>query len=290
MGNDSIDEQVCSDEKKSPAGSKRKAKEVKSQRKAAQRRRTVGVVSEKIEIEGSTKGTKIRFDDDFIAKRDDDDDTNVVDVAAELPSDEDSDGPVEMVSSSVAKQKSMELRAAERETRREERMATKKRKRKKVEEIASKAIDSSEDELDDDFLATVDSEREKKILKEKEKKMSVEEPHVGKHTTFEIKDNGTHHSNEQNISLIVLRGNDGDGDGEEVGGIIGDGLHAPSSTFRTQSFNITPQLKKNDSNIRRNIGANKNEYVRSRKMNFRLRNGKSARNFLIKNRLKQDNY
>jgi len=302
MGDDHIDEPALRDnEKKSSATTRRKVKEVKSQRKAALRKRALGVGIGKIDIDasGSTKGTKISFDDDFVAKDSDDDENDNIDEAKETTSDDDSDGAVEMVSSSAAKQESMELRAAERTIRREERMATQKRKRKKAKEVVSDDKDSSGDELDDDFLDMVDFEREKDA-KEKKMKISVEEPRVGRHTTFDAEDDGPNSvgtmimpiATSHNIDVVVLPGDEENADGEDVHKVISNRCSlASSSRLGTKQSETASNLgKTNVFHMRGNMEANENDLKRSRKMNFKLRSGKAARNFLVNKGVQQDNY
>ncbi len=166
-------------------------KTLKSKRKEELRKRNLGLGIGSIDVATpeAPVNKKITFGDDFVASDYDSDENEAQkeEEGSANDSDEESDDEVELVSTKAAKKEALELRAAERKTRKEEISLSHKRKRKTKEKPVLKApdSDSDDDEIDDDMLDEIDSERK---AESKLKKMKKENDALnilrGKHTTF----------------------------------------------------------------------------------------------------------
>jgi len=298
------------------------SKKIKSQRKEDLRKRNLGVGIGKIDVDEVEKSTnkKITFDDDFVAsdyESDDENDASNNEDEGDQDSDEDSsDDEVEQVSASTAKQQAMEMRAAERKTRKEETALSHKRKRKtKANEKEMQVMtmpemsDSEDDDLDDDMLELIDSERKaesklKKLRKKAEGSLSAK--NLGKHTTFVAEDDdpssrlGSFHAPiaaDHNIDVVVLPGlrsedavTDDNGDAASgSSGYIGardKQIVSLSSNLGTKPSESANLLCRGRSTLTRNATDSESgfEVKRSRKMNYGLSRGKPLGGFVRKKR------
>jgi hypothetical protein len=301
------------------------SKKIKSQRKEDLRKRNLGVGIGKIDVDEVEKSTnkKITFDDDFVASDYESDDEN--DAANNEDEDEDerdqdsdeesSDDEVEQVSASTAKQEAMEMRAAERKTRKEETALSHKRKRKtkaKEKEIQVMAMpemsDSEDDDLDDDMLELIDSERkaESKLKKLRKKAEGSLTKNLGKHTTFVAEDDDPSSrlgsidapiAADHNIDVVVLPGlrsedavTDDNGDAASgSSGYIGardKQIVSLSSNIGTKPSETANLLCRGRSTLARNATDIESgfEVKRSRKMNYGLSRGKPLGGFIRKKR------
>jgi len=281
---------------------KKKIKRAKSQRKAELRKRTLGIG---ITENNNNKGNKkIRFDDGsddddnaFVVSRDDSnqcDMDNKLDLAPVKvnASDDDSDGPVEMISGSIAKQEAMELRESERKTRSEEKNIIQKRKRKKVEDLVPASIES-DDEIDDNFLAEVDSERGKEAKLRKMKKARAQDVQLGRHTTFVSEDDGPNSLQsipaKHNIEVVVLPPTNFGADDAENSDNGADDVASNRWALRCSSrLGTKPSdaalafCKSNLIHRSSNKEMKDQTWKRSRTMKYTFKNGKAAVSFLVK--------
>jgi hypothetical protein len=175
----------------------------KTQRKTDLRKKNLGLLDGSINVDGVTDGfgskpNKILFGDDFVASdcesnKDDSEEKEEIPDTKDFNEGSSSDDEVEQVTASTAKKQAMELFAAERKTRKEEKALVSKRKRKAKESSLfqnkqgkgehDKGDEEDDQILDDDFFALVDEERKSEAeLKKLKTKNSTNK--VGRHTTF----------------------------------------------------------------------------------------------------------
>lgn len=195
------------------------SKTLRFKRKEELRKRNLGVGIGKIDITTDAPvNKKITFSDDFVASDYESDENDIQKGDEHDPNDseeEESDDEVEQVSASTAKKEALELRAAERKTRKEELALSHKRKRKTKEIPVMKApeSDSDDDDIDDAMLEEIDSERkEESRLKKMKKNANAPNVKRGKHTTF-VSENDDPTiagsmtkpiSSDHNIDIVVL--------------------------------------------------------------------------------------
>lgn len=269
----------------------------RSQRKTELRKKNVGVGVDNIEIDPTksvTKGKKITFDDDYVAsdyesfsdhEKERDDNKNDHDSDTESSDDE-----VEQVDNSLAKAHVMEQRAAESKSRREEYAIVQKRKRKaKVEtpEMKTPEMDS-EDELDEDFLNMVDSDRKSEAKAKKQFKVLSKEGNVGKHTTFvsdgdELQAPGSINEPIQaghNIDVVVLPGFNVDDDADSNTVKFQHDI-ALSASLGTQPSSTAMSLCRGRI---QNFESEEDafEVKRSRKMKYSVSRGRASMNFKVR--------
>ncbi len=299
-------------------------KQSKSKRKADLRRKNMGLGIGTIDVNNVTSSTissskKIRFDDDVDFESDNEYENveqkekeeggkAIHNVKNSDDDDDDDDDEVEQVSAAVAKDEALQIRAAERETRKVEKTMTQKRKRKKkiVTEVNTKEIDVNDDDLDEEFLAMVDSARENeskmKKLKEHTRnahdKSIMETKKLGRHTTFISDDRDLNSDNiidaGHNIEVVVLPSssltNDNDDD-RNVNTVIQEKAMASlSSDLSTKPSEAALQFCRGRQ-FRNQSLEKKGEKVafkRSRKMKYKLSLGKPAANFVVKKKINRD--
>jgi hypothetical protein len=172
------------------------SRKLKTKRKVDLRQKNLGLVTGSIDTSGQAnerdKPNKILFGDDYDASDVVSDKQGCQEEILQPVSDaiieEDSDDEVEHISSSTAKKQAIEMFAAERKTRKEEKAFTSKRKRKTKEpsESHNKPIEDDEDHqvLNDEFFSILDEERKNKSKAKKMKNQNLITHPVGRHTTF----------------------------------------------------------------------------------------------------------
>jgi hypothetical protein len=268
----------------------------RSQRKTELRKKNVGVGVDNIEIDPTksvTKGKKITFDDDYVASdyESSPEHKEEQDIKTDHQSDsESSDDEVEQVDNSLAKAYAMEQRAAESKTRREEYAIVHKRKRKtKLEKPKIKApeIDSENEELDEEFLAMVDSDRKSEAKAKKQLKVLSKESNVGKHTTFVSDGDDLYAPGSMNepiqaehgIDVVVLPGLDVHDDDSNVVKFQRDiALSAslgtqPSTTAMSLCRGRIQNFESEEEGV---------ELKRSRKMKYNVSRGRALMNFKVR--------
>jgi hypothetical protein len=284
-GDESFVEEIAS---KSATRKKNKLpKGTKARRKTELRRRNLGVGIGKIDI-GSTHSNKIRFNDNFIAEESEEDQIQAISEGAE-DDESDDDEAVEQVSSSKAREAALELREAERKTRVEEKAKVQKRKRKKK-------IDSyeSDEDLDEDFLAMVDSHRETEAQTKSMKKRHEDQGNLNRHTTFISNDDeqitldGTINVG-HNIEVVLLPGgmsNEDDGPGDESMNKIMKGKYEVNLSANLSTVPSEGALAFMRSSLtlgRKQETGIKNSFIkRSRRMKYSVGKKMPAKNFLVK--------
>lgn len=268
----------------------------RSQRKTELRKKNVGVGVDNIEIDPTksvTKGKKITFDDDYVASdyESPPEHKEEQDIKTDFQSDaESSDDEVEQVDNSLAKAYAMEQRAAESKTRREEYAIVHKRKRKtKLEkpDIKATEIDYENEELDEEFLAMVDSDRKSEAKAKKQLKVLSKESNVGKHTTFVSDGDDLYTPGSMNepiqaehgIDVVVLPGLDLDDDDSNVAKLQRDiALSAslgtqPSMTAMSLCRGRLQNFESEEEGV---------ELKRSRKMKYNVSRGRALMNFKVR--------
>lgn len=267
----------------------------RSQRKIELRKKNVGIGVDNIEIDPdkvAKKGKKITFDDDYVAS--DYESSSELEEKKEIKTnrsdEESSDDEIEQVDNSLAKIHAMEQRAAESKSRREEYAIVNKRKRKaKVDKPDDKATDiDSEDELDEDFLSMVDSDRKSEAKAKKQLKVLAKEGIIGKHTTFvsdgdQLDAPGSINAPIQadhNIDIVVLPGLnfDDDADSNAVRYQQDVALSAslgtqPSTTAMSLCRGRIENFQSEEQGF---------EVKRSRKMKYNLSKGRASMNFKVR--------
>lgn len=267
----------------------------RSQRKIELRKKNVGIGVDNIEIDPdkvAKKGKKITFDDDYVAS--DYESSSELEEKKEIKTnrsdEESSDDEIEQVDNSLAKIHAMEQRAAESKSRREEYAIVNKRKRKaKVDKPDAKATDiDSEDELDEDFLSMVDSDRKSEAKAKKQLKVLAKEGIIGKHTTFvsdgdQLDAPGSINAPIQadhNIDIVVLPGLnfDDDADSNAVRYQQDVALSAslgtqPSTTAMSLCRGRIENFQSEEQGF---------EVKRSRKMKYNLSKGRASMNFKVR--------
>jgi hypothetical protein len=269
----------------------------RSQRKTELRKKNVGIGVHNIEIDPdkvAKKGKKITFDDDYVAS--DYESSSDLEEKKEIETnhsgEESSDDEIEQVDNSLAKIHAMEQRAAESKSRREEYATVNKRKRKakaKDEKPDIKATDiDSDDELDEDFLSMVDSDRKSEAKAKKQLKVLAKEGIIGKHTTF-VSDGdnldapGSINSPIQadhNIDIVVLPGLnfDDDADSNAVKYQQDVALSASLGTQpSTTAISLCRGRIENFQSEEQGL-----EVKRSRKMKYNLSKGRASINFKVR--------
>ncbi len=195
---------------------KRNKKLLKKQRDAELRKRNLGIGVGKIDIintsSSSTSNKKITFDDQSISEENEpleneskgEENDDVVD---------DDDDAVEEVKASDARETILEQMAVERETKRVEKIMTKKSKKTKKKKV--------DDDLEDDFLSMVDAEQELDRQKQKEEKKQQKKQRkvsstIATHTTFVSEEDGVSSTNtngaidvSHNVQVVVLPNSNG---------------------------------------------------------------------------------
>lgn len=299
----------------SPSKEKRnnKIKESRKKRKSDLRRKNLGLGIGSIDVNAPTKSTKIKFDDHSSSDGNDDDhddhdeysdderriDENEnldeqVKQGKEVEDDDDSDDEVEQVSASTAKNEALQMRAAERETRKVENALSQKRKRKKktVKDILSSSKNQSEsdndDELDEEFLSMVDTARENDSkMKKLKRESSGQLKKLGRHTTFVSEESESIvmkpiHS-DHNIDVVVLPlATTNAEDDEQSSAVLKEKAELSlSSDLSTKPSNAALFLCRGTHNIDSNPGGRVKQSVvkRSKKMKYRMSLGRPAANF-----------
>lgn len=269
----------------------------RSQRKTELRKKNVGIGVHNIEIDPdkvAKKGKKITFDDDYVAS--DYESSSDLEEKKEIETnhsgEESSDDEIEQVDNSLAKIHAMEQRAAESKSRREEYATVNKRKRKakaKDEKPDIKATDiDSDDELDEDFLSMVDSDRKSEAKAKKQLKVLAKEGIIGKHTTF-VSDGdnldapGSINSPIQadhNIDIVVLPGLNFDDDADS-NAVRYQQAVALSASLGTQPSTTAMSLCRGRIE---NFQSEEQgfEVKRSRKMKYNLSKGRASTNFKVR--------
>ncbi len=267
-------------------------KESKTKRKAELRRKNLGLGIGTIDVNATATKSKqkIRFDDDFVAEQEEKVEAehseekeainNIVDGIED--EEEDDDDEVEQVSASFAKNEALQLRAAERETRKVESAITQKRKRKK------KVIEADDDELDEDFLALVDSTREDNAKVKKLEQKSKPRLSLGRHTTFVSEENETTTKKpihaDHNIKVVVLP-TEIKNDDQQTNIVAQEkSALALSSDLSTEPSKTAMLFFRGSHLLQRNSkkGDDQTSFKRSRKMKYKVSIGRPASNFLVK--------
>ena len=268
-------------------------KESKSKRKAELRRKNMGLGIGNIDVNASSsnKGKKIRFDN----HSDDDDgsvgDHDIVDdndnQKLEEEKEEESDDEVEQVSAAVAKEKSLQIRAAEREIRKVENSMTQKRKKKVTKE---EHLDDEDDELDEDFFAMVDTARENDSKVKKLKQESIiSAKKLGRHTTFVSEDKNLANNIVQadhNIEVVILPSSREDDieDNQNINDVLHEKAAATLSSDLSSEPSKTAMLfcRGHSRNSNVSQSGQKQVFRRSRQIKYKLSLGKPAANFAVK--------
>jgi hypothetical protein len=267
----------------------------RSQRKTELRKKNVGIGVDNIEIDPdkvAKKGKKITFVDDYVASEYES--SSELEEQKEIKTnhsdEESSDDEIEQVDNSLAKIHAMEQRAAESKSRREEYAIVNKRKRKaKVEKPGTKATDiDSEDELDEDFLSMVDSDRKSEAKAKKQLKVLAKEGIIGKHTTFvsdgdQLDAPGSINAPIQadhNIDIVVLPGLNFDDDADSNAVKYQQDV-ALSASLGTQPSTTAISLCRGRIE---NFQSEEQgfEVKRSRKMKYNLSKGRASINFKVR--------
>ena len=274
-------------------------KESKSKRKADLRRKNMGLGIGNIDVNASSsnKGKKIRFDNHSDDDDGDDDgsvgDHDIVDEndnqKLEEEKEEESDDEVEQVSAAVAKEKSLQIRAAEREIRKVENSMTQKRKRKK-KVTKEEHLDDEDDELDEDFFAMVDTARENDSKVKKLKQESIiSAKKLGRHTTFVSEDKNLANNIVQadhNIEVVVLPSSREDDieDNQNINDVLHEKAAATLSSDLSSEPSKTALLfcRGHSRNSNVSQSGQKQVFRRSRQMKYKLSLGKPAANFAVK--------
>jgi len=273
-------------------------KESKSKRKADLRRKNMGLGIGNIDVNASSsnKGKKIRFDNH--SDDDDDDDGSVGDhdivddndnQKLEEEKEEESDDEVEQVSAAVAKEKSLQIRAAEREIRKVENSMTQKRKRKK-KVTKEEYLDDEDDELDEDFFAMVDTARENDSkVKKLNQESIISTKKLGRHTTFVSEDKNLANNIVQadhNIEVVVLPSSREDDieDNQNINDVLHEKAAATLSSDLSSEPSKTALLfcRGHSRNSNVSQSGQKQVFRRSRQMKYKLSLGKPAANFAVK--------
>jgi hypothetical protein len=296
----------------SPRRSKRLVKESKIQRKADLRKKNLGLGIGTIDVNAPSKSNKIRFDDDIEEVVVEEEEVTAPtkekgDGDEDDEGEDESDDEVEEVSASTAKNQALQIRAAERETRQVESAISQKRKRKKktTEKDAIVPVatpddsdGSDDDELDEDFLAMVDSARENDAkMKKLKQESSLRVNKLGRHTTFVSEENESGTKNpihaDHNIEVVVLpssnteEGGSGSDEDQQTNIIAQEkAALALSSNLGTKASNTALLFCRGRQPSNQTLGKNEKKYAvkRSRKMKYRLSAGRPSANFVVKKR------
>lgn len=267
----------------------------RSQRKTELRKKNVGIGVDNIEIDPdkvAKRGKKITFDDDYVASdyESSSEPEEKKEIKTNNSDEESSDDEIEQVDNSLAKMQAMEQRAAESKSRREEYAIVNKRKRKaKVEKPDIEAADiDSDDELDEDFLSMVDSDRKSEAKAKKQLKVLAKEGTIGKHTTFvsdgdDLDAPGSINAPIQadhNIDIVVLPGLNFDDDADSNAVRYQQDVALSASLGTQPSATAMGLCRGRIENFQSEEQGF--EVKRSRKMKYNLSKGRASMNFKVR--------